>query len=639
MAATRWAIFLGVIGTLVICYPARDGAENARGRRPTASPAMSQADGELLARARVVFGRLPGNMRGGETDTPAMIRLGQKLYYEKGLSFRRDQSCYTCHPIDGRRPGALNAAIAAPVHGQPLARDTPSVLDAGYQTAQFWDGRATDLVVQARMPLFNPHEMAMPDEQLCMKRVRGLACAAMFHEAFREKDPITLANTVRAIAAFEHTLVSRGRFDDYLEGDPQAITPQEKQGLALFMRLGCASCHNSPVVGGNLFNRVGIFRPYKNREDLGRYNLTGREFDRYVFKVPSLRNVTLTSPYYHDGQVTTLAEAVDLMAWMQLDRELTDAEIELLLRFLTTLADKPRTTAPPPRVAAPQWTPPDLSTIPDDEQGRLVRRGRELLVHTYRYLGPTAPAEQRYDGSGQSCADCHPDEGVKPYGIPWVGVTHRYPAWNKRSGRTATLEDRINECFERSLNGRAMAKDSDAMKAMIAYLAWLSRDAKPDMAGIRTPAVTPPNRAANLAAGRELFQEYCQTCHGPDGGGYRSRRAGPNGERVTPPLWGPESYNNGAGMARVLTTAAFVRANMPLGTPWNHPALTDDEAVDVAGYINSQPRPVRPGLDRDYPDRVQKPIDCPYPPYADGFSERQHRFGPFPPIQKAREAK
>lgn len=606
-----------------------------------AAPSQPEAGAqELLTKARVVLGRLPDRMFGNEEDTPAMIELGRRLFYEKALSLEHNQSCYTCHPIDGNRPGTRNQMMEVPAHGKPIARDAPTVLDAGYQAAEFWDGRAADLAAQARMPLFNPVEMAMPNERVCLERIRELPFAAMFQQVFADSDPITMANTVRAIAAFEHTLVSRGRFDDYMAGDEEALTAQEKQGLGLFLKLGCASCHNSPSVGGNLFNRVGIFRPYPNAHDLGRYTLTKREFDRYVFKVPSLRNVTLTSPYFHDGQVTTLAEAVDLMAWMQLDRKLSDPEIDLLLRFLTTLADKPRTTAPPPHQARPTWTSPNLADIPNDEQGKLIRRGHELLYRTYSELGPGAERpELRYDGSGQSCRHCHPNDGTKPYGIPWVGVTHRYPHQNNRTGKMAILEDRINDCFERSLNGRALPVDGPEMRAIMAYMAWLSRGVEGTIPGIYSTEIQPPDRAADLEAGRAVYQQYCQTCHGPQGDGYRSKSAGPPGEHVTPPLWGDQSYNNGAGMARVLTAAGFIKANMPLGTRWDRPVLTDEQAFDVAAYINAQPRPIRADLDKDYPDRTKKPIDCPYPPYADDFPQSQHQFGPFPPIRKAREQK
>ena len=358
-----------------------------------------------------------------------------------------------------------------------------------------------------------------------------------------------------------------------------------------------------------------------------------------MFKVPSLRNVTLTSPYYHDGQVATLPEAVDLMAWMQLDRKLSGAEIELLLRFLTTLADKPRTTAQPPREARPQWTAPDIAGIPNDERGKLIRRGRDLLGHTCSLLGQGSDDPlRRFNGSGENCCHCHPNEGTKPYGIPWVGVVYRYPHNSSRTGRVATVEDRINDCFIRSLNGRALPGESAEMKAMVAYMTWLSNGSAKNIAGTGAVSIAVPNRAADIDAGREVYREYCQACHGPDGAGYRSLSAGPEGEHVAPPLWGPKSYNNGAGMARVLTAAGFIKANMPLGTPWDRPALSDDQAFDVAAYIDSQPRPVMPGLDKDYPDRSKKPIDCPYPPYADQFSQAQHQFGPFPPIQKAREA-
>lgn len=613
-------------------------AYNARAAQGGSQTQKQMDRRDLLGKARVVFGRLPDTMFGSEHDTAAMIRLGEKLYHEKGLSRDRNQSCYTCHPINGRQAGTTNRVLQPPAHGRPIARDAPTVLNAGFQAAEFWDGRAADLSEQARMPIFNPAEMAMPDEKMCLDRIRKLPYAGMFDDAFPGPDAITIAKTVRAIAAFEHTLVSHSRFDDYMAGDEGAITAKEEHGLALFMELGCSSCHNSPSVGGNLFNRVGIFRAYPNVQDLGRYNLTKRQYDRYVFKVPSLRNVTLTSPYFHDSQVTTLPQAVDLMAWMQLDRTLSDEKMDLLLRFLTTLADKPRTTARPGNHPRPTWTPPDLAEIPAGKQGEPIREGRDLLYHTYSRMGAGAEqTERKYDASGLSCRHCHPEEGTKPYGIPWVGVAARYPHQNPRTGRNYTLEDRINDCFERSLNGHALPVDSHPMRAIVAYMDWLSRGMDERITAIASPKIIPPDRAANLEAGGTVYREYCQTCHGPDGAGYRSRSAGSRGEYVTPPLWGPESYNNGAGMARVLTAAAFIKANMPLGTRWDRPVLTDEEAMDVAAYINSQPRPIKADLDKDYPDRSRKPIDCPYPPYADDFPQKQHQFGPFPPIEKARE--
>jgi thiosulfate dehydrogenase len=186
--------------------------------------------------------------------------------------------------------------------------------------------------------------------------------------------------------------------------------------------------------------------------------------------------------------------------------------------------------------------------------------------------------------------------------------------------------------MERSMNGRALALESREMKAFIAYMKWLSTGI-PDGArivGAGTLSVREPGRAADLGHGAEVYGRVCAACHGEDGQGHRDAQGG--GYQF-PPLWGPDSYNNGAGMARFLNAAAFVKHNMPLGTTFDATVLSDEEAYDVAGYINSQPRPQKASLERNFPNRLQKPVDAPYGPYIDGFSEQQHKFGPYEPIR------
>jgi thiosulfate dehydrogenase len=184
--------------------------------------------------------------------------------------------------------------------------------------------------------------------------------------------------------------------------------------------------------------------------------------------------------------------------------------------------------------------------------------------------------------------------------------------------------------MERSMNGRALALDSREMKAFLAYIKWLSTGI-PDGAkivGSGTKPVQEPNRAADLRHGAEVYAGKCLACHGDNGQGLRVEA-----RYQFPPLWGPDSYNDGAGMARLLNAAAFAKHNMPFGITFDAPLLTDDEAYDVAGYINSQPRPHKADLDKDFPNRLQKPVDAPYGPYVDGFAEEQHRLGPFGPIR------
>lgn len=598
------------------------------------------APSTLLEQAQQMFEPLPRVAPGDEQDLPARVALGKKLYFETNLSVNRTQSCATCHPIDGHHPGTDNLPYSPGATGKPAARNTPTTLNAMFHLAHFWDGRTADLVEQAKGPILNPVEMAMPSGKAVVERIKELDYVDLFREAFPgQPDPVTFDNAARAITAFERTLFSPSRFDDYLQGDEAALLAEEKQGLELFMTYGCTDCHVGPMLGGNRFMKAGVYHPYKNEDDLGRFEVTRRERDKQVFKVPSLRNVTLTAPYFHDGQVATIAEAVDRMAWMQLDRKLSDDEIKQIVQFLTTLADRPRTTAPAPTVPPPDWKEFE-ARVSSTPKSALAREGLIYLEHTYERLGPGAKEpHDRYSGSVLNCSNCHYQSGTKPYGTPWVGVMHRYPRYSGRENGQETIQQRINGCMERSMNGRPLPEDSPPMKAIVAYFEWLSQEVPEKIAGTATPPIAIPDRAADPEAGRQVYLTYCQSCHGANGEGYRSMAAGDNGPFVIPPVWGDGSYNNGAGMNRVLTAAAFIRGNMPLGTPWHRPALTDEQAFDVSAYINSQPRPERANLQRDYPDRTKKPIDCPYPPYADEFSREQHKYGPFPPILNARGEK
>jgi len=364
--------------------------------------------------------------------------------------------------------------------------------------------------------------------------------------------------------------------------------------------------------------------------------------DKYVFKVPMLRNVTLSAPYFHDGEVGNLAEAVDQMGYLQLNRELQDVEINNILRFLTTLADAERTTAPPLEVkgSSGAWVVPLMNDIPQGEEGDLIRYGALLLTETYAQLGPGAKDEKmRFSGNGLNCTSCHQDNGTKQFGLPWMGVSQKYPRYRGREDKVAGLEERINGCFERSMNGKAMAVDSREMKAMVAYINWLSKEMPKDVFGLATPKFEGPNRKADVKKGEEVYNRFCMPCHGKNGDGYQSMSAGGSGSYVAPALWGAHSYNNGAGMNRLLTNAAFVHSNMPLGTVWNQPAITNEDTYDVAGYLSSNERPQMSGLEKDYPKLEKKAVDCPYPPYADDFSQEQHQYGPFQPIKAAQKKK
>ncbi|MGA2894429.1 MAG: c-type cytochrome [Xanthobacteraceae bacterium] len=294
--------------------------------------------------------------------------------------------------------------------------------------------------------------------------------------------------------------------------------------------------------------------------------------------------------------------------------------------------------APTP-APAPTWTVPDPDTLPDDAFGRAVRRGRDLIVKTSSLIGPDAPdPAMRYAGNGLDCQSCHLQAGTQRFGLPLAGIWGLFPLYIARENEVRTLEERINGCMERSMNGRALPLGGAEMKVMLAYINFIStaeRVGKP-LDGRGAPALPLPEKASDPQHGRKLFAETCAACHGAEGQGQRLDPAAAKaaGRRyLFPPLWGPDSYNDGAGMARGITAAQFVHANMPLGTTFEAPALSVSDAFDVVAYLSEQPRPHKSGLESDFPDRSRKPVDATYPPFIGPFSAEQHRLGPWPPIQ------
>jgi thiosulfate dehydrogenase len=259
--------------------------------------------------------------------------------------------------------------------------------------------------------------------------------------------------------------------------------------------------------------------------------------------------------------------------------------------------------------------------------------GRRLIAETAALLGPDQPdPAMRYSGSRLACGSCHLGTGTTPGTLSLLQTIEHYPRFSARAGDMTDIEDRINECMQRSMNGRPLPFDSAEMKAMATYIRSLGGRYAAMGASQRT-AVEPepfkaPERAADVEAGKAVFGARCALCHGSDGLGLRATTRPADGY-VFPPLWGPDSFNDGAGMHRVLTAARFIKARMPLGNA----DLTNDEAFDAAAYMNAQPRPEMANLDRDYPDRTAKPVDSGYGPFADPFPLEQHRFGPFAPIE------
>jgi thiosulfate dehydrogenase len=279
------------------------------------------------------------------------------------------------------------------------------------------------------------------------------------------------------------------------------------------------------------------------------------------------------------------------------------------------------------------WKSPDTNTIPVGEQGDLIRYGRDLIIRTSYYLGPKGIVKAM--SNGMNCQNCHLEAGTKPFGNNYSAVASTYPKFRARSGTSETIEKRVNDCFERSLNGKSLADDSYEMKAIVAYMHWLGNDVAKGTspAGAGLVEVDFLDRSADIDRGKIVYDQKCVVCHGKNGEGIEI--ADSSGYQF-PPMWGEHSYNTGAGLYRLSRFAGYVKANMPLGATYDTPQLTDEEAWDVAAYVNSLPRPTM-DLTKDWPDISKKPIDHPFGPFTDGFDEIQHKLGPFKPIEEKRK--
>jgi thiosulfate dehydrogenase len=285
----------------------------------------------------------------------------------------------------------------------------------------------------------------------------------------------------------------------------------------------------------------------------------------------------------------------------------------------------------------PAWTAvPDIGALPDDGNGRLVRRGRDLITATYAHIGPeVADPAKRFAGNNLACANCHLDAGTKMFGLPIFGLFAEFPRYSARAGAEITIEERLNSCMVRSMNGRALPVDAPEMAAIVAYIKFLSPGVPPGQTvpGLGAGHMAELDRAADPERGRRVYADNCVACHNTDGSGIRRSLPSTDLGYLMPPLWGSDSFNDGAGMSRLITAANFIHANMPNGADYLNPRLSLEDAWDVAAYVVSQPRPHKAGLDKDFPDLLEKPVDAPYGPYADGFGEQQHKYGPFAPIR------
>ena len=280
------------------------------------------------------------------------------------------------------------------------------------------------------------------------------------------------------------------------------------------------------------------------------------------------------------------------------------------------------------------WAAPSDSELPAGDEGELIKYGRELVAHTAQYFGPNGSIA--HFTNGLNCQNCHLNAGTQPWGNNYGSVASTYPKFRGRSGSIENIYKRVSDCFERSLNGKAPDSASREMQAMMKYINWLGKNVpkKEKAPGSGIMKVAFLNRPIDPVAGKLVYDAKCAVCHQADGQGVLNDQ----GNAYTyPPLWGKLSYNEGAGLFRMSNFAGYVKANMPLGATHNNPQLTDEEAWDVAAYVNTQERP-KMDLSKDWPDISKKPFDHPFGPYADKFPEKQHKFGPYAEIKAYYEA-
>lgn len=323
-------IFILLAGLIIACKEAKK--EEA--------PALTQ----LQIKAQAFFGQLPEYAENPENPiTEEKVLLGKTLYFDPILSKNKTQSCNTCHDLNNY--GVDNDRFSeGDKEGTLGGRNSPTTLNAALHIAQFWDGREPNVEAQAGGPILNPVEMGLSGEQEAVDRLKGVdQYKKLFADAFPEdEDPITWNNLTRAIAAFERKLITPARFDDYLKGNDDAINDMEKKGLQIFIDRGCIACHSGIALGGGTFQKFGVYGDYwdytkSEKVDAGKFDVTKKEGDKNFFKVPSLRNITKTFPYFHDGSVADLREATRIMGKIQLNKELSEEDLDALMAFYETL--------------------------------------------------------------------------------------------------------------------------------------------------------------------------------------------------------------------------------------------------------------------------------------------------------------
>ena len=295
--------------------------------------------------------------------------------------------------------------------------------------------------------------------------------------------------------------------------------------------------------------------------------------------------------------------------------------------------DNNKTPSLPLAIKDSVWIAPDTSLIPHSAEGDMIRYGRMLISNTSDFFGPNGKIA--HNANGMNCQNCHLDAGTKPFGNNYGGVFSTYPKFRDRRGSIENIIQRVNDCFQQSLNGAGLDSNGYEMKAILAYMKWVGQNVikgkKPYGSGIHQLILL--KRAADTSRGKIVYEQKCSKCHNTNGEGILKPGS------LTyfyPPLWGKNSYNTGAGLYRLSRFAGYIKDNMPLGSSYKNTQLTDEEAWDVAAYVNSQSRPQKI-FKQDWPNISLKPFDHPFGPYIDSFSELQHKYGPFTPIQKAKE--
>lgn len=303
-----------------------------------AQAAGNKTDSDLLKEAKESFSALPESLIDVKAEAP-LISLGKKLYFETKLSANDKISCNSCHDL--KKFGVDNKSFSPGHVGQLGGRNSPTVYNSGLNFRQFWDGRAENLEEQAGGPILNPKEMAMPSEEKVIEKLAAIpAYTEDFKKVFaKDSKPLTYKNLTAAIAAFEKTLLTPSAFDRFLAGDLKALNTKEKKGLATFMEVGCVSCHQGANIGGSMYQKLGLVQDYPTK-DTGRFEVTKDPEEKFFFKVPSLRNIAKTGPYFHDGSINKLSSVVKVMGRHQLGVELTTTQVNDIVAFLNSLTGK-----------------------------------------------------------------------------------------------------------------------------------------------------------------------------------------------------------------------------------------------------------------------------------------------------------